>query len=610
MHLPLSPVNDPLNAPRRGATGLPPNLGLGKRFMGAISLQGKLIITFMFLLTVALASALWLYTSETQRIFWNVMGGHAIEVAHTLGMASERQLARRDVGDLDRIAQKILKNPAIATVAYYDHNGLLLEVACRDPDVDKSNPHFVGGWKVDSQELLQIRRGFYPSLGNFAYATVPVIQLVSADGKTTTGIATTPDAIANGKAAGNARLVGYVTVAITQAADEERLATIRLLLVAMCAFVVLLSLPLVSMLVHRIFTPIRQLVDATHRLAQGDLSARVAIHRRDVIGDLARAFNEMVIRIKQHQDDLAATNAQLEVANRQLAEANHQLAVSNRDLEERVRLRTAELETANRRLSNEINEKEEFLRAVSHDLNAPLRNISGMASMLLMKHRDKFDADVVHRLERIQKNVEVESDLINELLELSRIKTRKSESEFVDPTLVVRELADTFENDLKTRGIALHVDTELPFMHGERARVRQVFQNLIDNAIKYMGDGPTKAIHVGCRVNDAEAEFYVRDTGLGIEEEDLSKVFQVFRRGKGPAVQNIAGKGVGLASVKSIVETFSGSIWVESKVGEGTTFKFTINGQYLADDRRQNDGEPQQPPYGERRAGRSIFAAA
>src|SRR5205807_8220870 len=105
--------------------------------------------------------------------------------------------------------------------------------------------------------------------------------------------------------------------------------------------------------------------------------------------------------------------------------------LSNQGLEGKVNQRTVQLEAANARLSSEIAEKEDFLRAVSHDLNAPLRNIAGMATMLLLKHRASFDEDVVHRLERIQKNVQVETDLISELLELSRIKTRRQKVETV-----------------------------------------------------------------------------------------------------------------------------------------------------------------------------------
>lgn len=541
-----------------------------RRLSAQIGLQGKLVLAFTWLLMAALGGSLWLYASETRSVLWHVMGEHAIEVSHTLGMAAERQLIRRDVGELDRIARKILKNPEIAAIGFYDSTGLLLNVVCTDPDVDTANPHFIGGWQIDTQQMLKIKYGQTPALGHFVYATVPVVQLLPQDAKAT----------ANGS---QSKLVGYVTVAITQADDEARLASVRLMLVAICACVVLLSLPLVSMLVHRIFMPIRHLVDATDRIAAGDLTARVAIHRPDTIGHLARSFNEMAIRIKQHQDDLAAANKRLEDANGQLAEANGQLAQANRDLEGRVQQRTAELEAANNRLSNEISEKEEFLRAVSHDLTAPLRNIAGMASMLLMKHRERFDDEIIHRLERIQKNVEIESDLIGELLELSRIKTRRQKSERVDPAAIVQELGDMFENDLRSRGITLMVDTPLPHLQAERARIRQVFQNLIDNAIKYMGDGETKEIRIGCASHDGEAEFYVADSGVGIEADDLPKVFQVFRRGKSQAVQNIAGKGVGLASVKSIVETYNGTIWVESQIGVGTTFRFTINGLFLAD---------------------------
>jgi signal transduction histidine kinase len=152
----------------------------------------------------------------------------------------------------------------------------------------------------------------------------------------------------------------------------------------------------------------------------------------------------------------------------------------------------------------------------------------------------------------------------------------------VETEALVRELGEMLENDLKTRGISLAIDGRLPVILGERARLRQVFQNLIDNAIKYMGDGAVREIHVGCDVRAGEAEFYVRDSGIGIPAEDVGKVFHVFRRGKSDAVQAVPGKGVGLSSVKSIVETYGGAIRVESESGQGSSFVFTINGQYVA----------------------------
>src|SRR4029079_3117475 len=277
--------------------------------------------------------------------------------------------------------------------------------------------------------------------------------------------------------------------------------------------------------------------------------------RTDEIGDLARSFDEMVLRVKKHQDELA--------------DANVMLAEANRGLEQKVEQRTAQLEQSNTRLISEITEKEEFLRAVSHDLTAPLRNINGMATMLLAKHRDSFAEDVVYRLERIKSNVDVQTDLIGALLELSSIKTRRQKMEPIDVLEVIEELRGIFENDLRSRTIELVVDTPLPTITAERSRIRQIFQNLIDNAIKYMGENTVRNIHVGCSAGKDEVEFYVRDTGLGIDEEDIGRIFFVFRRGRNSSTRNIAGKGVGLASVKSIVDTYGGRIWVTSKPGEG-----------------------------------------
>ena len=148
-----------------------------------------------------------------------------------------------------------------------------------------------------------------------------------------------------------------------------------------------------------------------------------------------------------------------------------------------------------------------------------------------------------------------------------------------------------FECDFQSRGIQFIVESPLPTLRCEKPRLRQLFQNLIDNAIKYMGDGKPDAsagirvrrICVGADVRDDEVDFYVRDTGAGIDPEDQESIFYVFRRGRSAAVRSVAGKGVGLASVKSIVETYQGNIWVESEVGQGSTFRFTINGKYLVE---------------------------
>jgi signal transduction histidine kinase len=505
-----------------------------------LGLEGKILVALIAVLAAALAATTGAWTTQANNRLADIMGEQARQIAYTLSLAAQPEIASGNVDQLGSMGRDLLKTHNIVFVVFYDWRGKCLSISHRDRTAELARPSLT---PADLESLTEVHPGTSNLFGEFMQVTSPVLMPTLDEHGTSVS-----------------RLIGYVSVGVSPAREIGQLRRANLFAVGIGGIVLLLGVPLGYLLVHRIFMPIRQLVDATDRIAAGDLEASVAIDRHDTIGDLARAFNKMINTVKRQREDLQDAND---------------------ELEEKVAYRTAQLGTANKRLSDEIAEKEDFLRAVSHDLNAPLRNISGMAAMLLMKHRQTFDEDVIHRLERIQKNVEAETDLISELLELSRIKTRRQKMEMVEIAPLVRELEGMFENDLKSRDISLILDTPLPVINGERPRLRQIFQNLIDNAIKYMGDGPVREIHIGCEVKTHEAEFHVRDTGLGIDPEDLGKIFFVFRRGKGSTTRNVAGKGVGLASVKSIIETYSGKIWAESQPGQGSTFRFTLNGQYV-----------------------------
>ena len=325
-----------------------------------------------------------------------------------------------------------------------------------------------------------------------------------------------------------------------------------------CIGAVLIALPVASLIARHITVPIQRLAKGAHALAEGDISHRVAIRRSDELGELADAFNRMADTVQQQQEDIRQINA---------------------GLEQKVHDRTQELETVNKRLQAEISEKEDFLRAVSHDLNAPLRNIAGMASMLAIKYQATLEKDALQRLERIQKNVQVECELINELLELSRIKTRREKIERVDLHELMTAVSEGFSSDLETRGITLRILSHLPVMRCEKMRMRQVLQNLVDNAIKYMREDGPKEIKIACHPGGGvsnEIVFSVADTGMGIAKDELPQLFHVFRRAKNATVMKVPGKGVGLASVKSIIENYNGRLWVESVQDSGTTFCFAM----------------------------------
>jgi signal transduction histidine kinase len=466
-----------------------------------------------------------------------LLGEQARQIAYSLSLASQQPLAAGQVDRLSQMGKDLVRTRNILFVVFYDDQYHSICVANRDLDY---RPPTVLPGKQNPSSLMQAHLRSSPAMGDYIEVWAPIV------GGPETGTAQ--------------KLLGYVAVGVSQSPEQAQMTRINILAAVLAGFVLFGSLPLVYLLVYGTIKPIRQLVAATNKIAAGGYDTQVDVDRTDLIGTLARSFNEMVKTVKQQQDDLAA---------------------ANRQLEEKVRQRTAQLAAANHRLASEIGEKEAFIRTVSHDLSAPLRNINGMTAMLLSKSRDRLDEDIIRRLERIQKNVEVETDLIGQLLELSRIKTTRGKMEDVDVSALARDVADVFEGDFKGRGIVFQIDTPLPEMVCERARLRQVLQNLIDNAVKYMGDGPVRQINLGCQLGAEEAEFYVRDTGMGIEPDDLSSVFLLFRRGRGAAARGIGGKGVGLASVKSIIETYGGKVWATSQVGQGTTFHFTVDRRHL-----------------------------
>jgi signal transduction histidine kinase len=351
------------------------------------------------------------------------------------------------------------------------------------------------------------------------------------------------------------QLVGYLHVAMDGRAEASQVRYMEAFVLLASMGVVLLALPVAGLVARHITVPIQRLAGASRALAESGSLVKVELARSDELGELAEAFNHMAETLRAQQDEVRRANT---------------------GLEQKVHERTEELESVNRRLTSEMAEKEDFLRAVSHDLNAPLRNIAGMAGVLKNKYGRALPPDAVQRLERILKNVEVESELLNELLELSRIKSRRERIERVDLHELMVAVADGFAGDFETRRITFQLLAHLPVMRCEKARMRQAFQNLIDNATKYMREDGPREIAVGLRWESREVIVSVADTGMGIAAEDLPQLFRVFRRAKNASMLKIPGKGVGLAYVKSIVETYHGRLWVESEVGEGTRFYMAL----------------------------------
>ncbi|MDI6777010.1 MAG: PAS domain S-box protein [Syntrophales bacterium] len=231
--------------------------------------------------------------------------------------------------------------------------------------------------------------------------------------------------------------------------------------------------------------------------------------------------------------------------------------------------------TEKRRAEEEIRKKNEelenFVHSVSHDLKAPVVSIQGFSSILLTNYLDKLDDNGKRYLTRIQSNATKMQMIIADLLEFSRIGMVVSNFENVSPRQIITDVLTMLAPQLK--GLKVNVEGELPTIRGDRNRIYQVFENLIQNSIKYMGGTEGPMIRIGCEPRGEFYEFYVRDNGIGIDPKYHQKIFQIFQRLNDVAVE---GTGIGLATVKKIVETYGGAIRIESEKGKGATFYFTM----------------------------------
>jgi len=232
--------------------------------------------------------------------------------------------------------------------------------------------------------------------------------------------------------------------------------------------------------------------------------------------------------------------------------------------EERERL-LAEIAAKNQEL-------ESFVYTISHDLRAPLVSMDGFCSLLKRESQDQLGEQGQHYLERIRANVAHMNTLVTELLELSRIGRVVGPEEEIDVGVLLREIEEGLALKLEQGGVEFIVQQPLPAVRGDRGRIRQVFANLIENAVKFRSLERGLRIEVGCEEERGFYRLHVRDNGIGILPQYQEQIFEPFRQ----LDKGIEGVGMGLALVKRIVEHHGGRLWVESELGKGSTFYFTI----------------------------------
>jgi signal transduction histidine kinase len=385
-------------------------------------------------------------------------------------------------------------------------------------------------------------------------------------------------------------------------AGVQGLVTMTLVVLGATGLVVLVT---AGVLAYQIAKPVQQLTVGVRAMEQGDFATaqRAArdVRTRDELGTLAKGFDQMAIQL---QETLTGLQQQEEALQR-----------ANVELEQRVAERTAALQATNESLQREIVERQrveeqlrhyaarleqsseeikQFAYIVSHDLRAPLINLRGFSTELrsaaaalaavmpqALPHLDQeqrqaalaaLEADMPEALGFIDAAVTRMDSFINAVLKLSRLGHRELKPEPIDMNALVQGVLQTLAHQIEERQVRVTVHP-LPEVVADRVSMEQIMGNILTNAVIYLDPDRPGLVEVTGEQGAGETIFRIRDNGRGIAAEDMPKVFALFRRA---GRQDVPGEGMGLAYIQALVRRHGGNAWCESRLGEGTTFFFTI----------------------------------
>jgi len=400
---------------------------------------------------------------------------------------------------------------------------------------------------IDSAGILTAERRPFATYTKNAVKEIVALPLIP-DNREEVALFRTNHVVLIRRIVSEGRSVGYVYIRAELGELVHRLKRYSLI----AASVLVISL-IAAMLVSSIFRrsvarPIIQLAETAQKVSrERDYRLRaVPTGEQDEIATLIGSFNEMLDQIQQR--DLALQRA-------------------HDELEQRVADRTRELLSANREL-------EAFSYSVSHDLRGPVDAMNGLSYLLLKKYGRQLDDSGRELIEGIRSGGKRMMELIDDLLNLSRVSTSMMVVEKVDLSAIARGVAQELCKSEPTRQVEFVV-SDVPLAYGDGRLLRIAIENLLRNSWKYTSVHELAKIEFGASSENGQKLYFVRDDGAGFDPRHATRLFQPFQRLHSPA--EFPGNGIGLATVQRIIRRHRGEIWAEGQVDHGATFYFTLN---------------------------------
>ncbi len=533
-----------------------------KGFWANLPLASKLAV-FTSLLVMVVVFALTSLMVRRERIsFQRELEGQVRLLLETLPLTMRDSLYRLELDELVDVAQSVSDQETVTLFIVYDAQGATL--------VDAASPTPAFSQVVDplGERLINLDpQRIYLDWQKAQLVAGRVIVL------------------------GNQR-IGALALGLSTMPLDEKITALTYQSIWLALVTLLLGAGAAFLLARQITRPLETLTNVAAQMAGGDLETRVALRSTDEIGKLGEAFNQMADAIEKRESELrylaqglertvAARTAELRAQNETLLQTNKELSLARK-----------QAEAANRAKSG-------VLSVVSHELRTPLTSILGFTK-LIKRRLSRIDgekaSDDGHKVQRtlaqVRSNIDIIDaegerlvDLINSMLDLAKIESGKVEWRMANvtvPDVIEQSVAATASLfSTKPLDLVVDVDEPLPPIRGDRDRLVQVMVNLISNAVKFTVEGA-----VTCRArlqteaaretDGREILVSVQDTGIGIAPGDYDKVFEQYVQvGERPA-DAPKGTGLGLPICKEIVEHHGGRIWVESTLGEGSKFFFTL----------------------------------